>query len=373
MTIKRIALLLAVITILQIVPSFVLPVGSVDEEIDVSEMEVGKLYRAIFKTKEETGWSDIYVYNQSMEQFHTTIVKSTLPQELIVKKVEEGDVVVYVTNEVWSSTTDGNLDEYRYVEAHELHILEKIEEEPVVPDDGLVRGEVGLVIDGEVVETLTVAKGDRVYLFTELSDLFVGTPIYTWQLLINRESNSWATVQDYVYPYAAVSEALIANARLENGKATMRCVVTYNGVRYVSGEVDIVIDYESTPAEPPVLPEEVLSVTDAQIPQFEQELEAFCKAIEENYNGENLSGNVKELSIDPFEVDFSFYVTNSEATDTKGYVNTNYTVDNGNVVMVTYKKGTETVNFILNYNSYAVTVRMNGEQIPVGSYAYEIY
>ena len=113
--------------------------------------------------------------------------------------------------------------------------------------------------------------------------------------------------------------------------------------------------------------------TDAQIPQFEQELEAFCKAIEENYNGENLSGNVKELSIDPFEVDFSFYVTNSEATDAKGYVNTNYTVDNGNVVMVTYKKGTETVNFILNYNSYAVTVRMNGEQIPVGSYDYEIY
>ena len=162
MTTKRIALLLAVITILQIIPAFVLPVGSVEEEIDVSEMEVGKLYRAIFKTKEETGWSDIYVYNQSMEQFHTTIVKSTLPQELIVKKVEEGDVVVYVTNEVWSSTTDGNLDEYRYVEAHELHILEKIEEEPVVPDDGLVRGEVGLVIDGEVVETLTVAKGDRV-------------------------------------------------------------------------------------------------------------------------------------------------------------------------------------------------------------------
>ena len=41
--------------------------------------------------------------------------------------------------------------------------------------------------------------------------------------------------------------------------------------------------------------------------------------------------------------------------------------------MVTYKKGTETVNFILNYNSYAVTVRMNGEQILVGSYAYKIY
>ena len=112
---------------------------------------------------------------------------------------------------------------------------------------------------------------------------------------------------------------------------------------------------------------------DAQLAQFIEDLDAFCDAIEENYNGTAFGGSVKELPIEAFEVDFSFYVTESEATDMKGYENTNYTVDNGNVVMVTYKKGTETVNFILNYNSYAVTVRMNGKQIPVGSYAYEIY
>ena len=41
--------------------------------------------------------------------------------------------------------------------------------------------------------------------------------------------------------------------------------------------------------------------------------------------------------------------------------------------MVTYKKGASVVKFILNYNSYAVTVRMNGKLIPVGSYKYEIY
>ena len=112
---------------------------------------------------------------------------------------------------------------------------------------------------------------------------------------------------------------------------------------------------------------------DAQVAQFDADLEAFCLGIEENYNGTAFGGSVKDLPVAAFEVDFSFYVTESEATDTKGYKNTNYTVDNGNVVMVTYKKGTETVNFILNYNSYAVTVRMNGEQILVGSYAYKIY
>ena len=112
---------------------------------------------------------------------------------------------------------------------------------------------------------------------------------------------------------------------------------------------------------------------DAQVAQFDADLEAFCLGIEANYNGTAFGGSVKDLPVAAFEVDFSFYVTESEATDTKGYKNTNYTVDNGNVVMVTYKKGTETVNFILNYNSYAVTVRMNGEQILVGSYAYKIY
>ena len=112
---------------------------------------------------------------------------------------------------------------------------------------------------------------------------------------------------------------------------------------------------------------------DAQIPQFKADLEAFCAAIEDNYNGTAFGGAVNELSIAAFDVDFSFYVTDSEATDKGAYKSTNYTVDNGNVVMVTYTKGTEKVNFILNYNSYAVTVRLNGEVLEVGSYAYRIY
>ena len=113
--------------------------------------------------------------------------------------------------------------------------------------------------------------------------------------------------------------------------------------------------------------------SDAQLDQFKADLVAFCGVIEDNYNGTAFGGSVVELSIAPFDVDFSFYVTDSDATDKGAYKSTNYTVDNGNVVMVTYTKGTEKVNFILNYNSYAITVRLNGQVIEVGSYAYELY
>ncbi len=133
---------------------------------------------------------------------------------------------------------------------------------------------------------------------------------------------------------------------------------------------------------------------DAKLADLEASVESFCSAIEANYNG--MSASCPDLTkaedaeakhpascgckyetlaieVDAIELDFKSYVTSSDAMDKLGYVNTNYTVDNGNVVMVTYQKGTKKVNFILNYNSYAVTVRMDGELVKVGSYAYAIY
>ena len=133
---------------------------------------------------------------------------------------------------------------------------------------------------------------------------------------------------------------------------------------------------------------------DEKIANFKDQLNIFCDAIEANYNG--MSATCPDLSMAEGEepchgescdckyetleilacaeaVDFSFYVTTSEADNRADYVKTNYTVDNGNVVMVTYKKGSQKVNFILNYNSYAVTVRMNGQLVKVGSYAYTPY
>ncbi len=122
---------------------------------------------------------------------------------------------------------------------------------------------------------------------------------------------------------------------------------------------------------------------------FVADFDAFCVAIEANYNGstpgcanpaKHLDENTpcgcenkyETVAIASCVVDFSKYVTDSVSTNKADYTKTNYTVDNGNVVMVTYKKGTDTVNFILNYNSYSVKVRMdNGQIITVGSYAFD--
>ncbi len=122
---------------------------------------------------------------------------------------------------------------------------------------------------------------------------------------------------------------------------------------------------------------------DAKLADLKTEIETFCASIEANYTGLDASGKTPDdaacryetLAIASFaaDLDFSFYVTSSEANDRADYVDTNYTVDNGNVVMVTYKKGDSVVRFILNYNSYAVTVRMNGKLVEIASYAYEIY
>ena len=54
-------------------------------------------------------------------------------------------------------------------------------------------------------------------------------------------------------------------------------------------------------------------------------------------------------------------------TGTFDYTTTKYTSDDGSIVKVTYG---DSVSFIINYNSYAITVRLNGEVIPVDSYSY---
>lgn len=42
------------------------------------------------------------------------------------------------------------------------------------------------------------------------------------------------------------------------------------------------------------------------------------------------------------------------------YISTDYTEDSGRIVLVTYAKGDSKVHFVLNYNTYAVTVRLKG-------------
>lgn len=56
------------------------------------------------------------------------------------------------------------------------------------------------------------------------------------------------------------------------------------------------------------------------------------------------------------------FITDSVATDAD-YNYTKYTIDNGNVTMVTYKSGDSVVRFILNYNNYSVSVRLDSDTV----------
>lgn len=66
------------------------------------------------------------------------------------------------------------------------------------------------------------------------------------------------------------------------------------------------------------------------------------------------------------------FITNSVATDKDNYVYTDFTSDVGNIVLVTYSNGVETVKFILNYNIYSVKVNLgDGYEIPpIEKYSY---
>jgi hypothetical protein len=68
------------------------------------------------------------------------------------------------------------------------------------------------------------------------------------------------------------------------------------------------------------------------------------------------------------------YVTDSDIND-ENYQYTDFTCDNGNVVMVTYMHPTsgDKVVFILNYNNFVVNVRLAPGEKPISIDAYAYY
>ena len=70
----------------------------------------------------------------------------------------------------------------------------------------------------------------------------------------------------------------------------------------------------------------------------------------------------------------AYKLVTGSAADADDYRYTKYTNDSGNVVIVTYERTvngvTDTVRFILNYNTFGVNVRLDGEVYPVDKYGY---
>ena len=101
---------------------------------------------------------------------------------------------------------------------------------------------------------------------------------------------------------------------------------------------------------------------------FAADLDALIRTFKDEYDEEGNSP--VEVVFNSVEYDTSRYVTNSFATD-KDYQFTDYTIDNGNVVMVTYTKGNETVRFLLNYNLYSVKITLaDGEVYVLDNYGF---
>lgn len=111
--------------------------------------------------------------------------------------------------------------------------------EPEVNEEGLVTGQVSITKDGETISQVILEEGTKEYVFTELGSKVGENAKYQWQIMIDEEENRWATIMDYVYPYAVISEALIANQPNEDGYATIRCIADDGSKKYVSGNLSI--------------------------------------------------------------------------------------------------------------------------------------
>ncbi len=91
--------------------------------------------------------------------------------------------------------------------------------------------------------------------------------------------------------------------------------------------------------------------------EFVAEIRAYMTEMGAANNATDIVVNVGEIIYTPAHS----YFTTSAAQD-QDYKATESTIGNGTVVMVTYSNGTDTVRIVLNYNVYAVNIRLgNGE------------
>ena len=229
---RAITMLLLLTMIVSMIPlnSFVVA----DTGISFTEMEVGVLYNAELNYSKYTNMY-LYADGEGANKLFDTVSKMNLPSNLIVVKLQASDSYLYVTNEDWPS----DFDSYRYVDPAELTIISEVAiEEEAQPNDGLVRGEVQLIIDDEQANSVALDEGEKIHIFTKLSEVVGVNVTYQWQL--RAPNGEWATISDYILPYATISESLIRNARDKNGETAVRCLVTTKtGISYVSNELKI--------------------------------------------------------------------------------------------------------------------------------------
>lgn len=114
-----------------------------------------------------------------------------------------------------------------------------------------------------------------------------------------------------------------------------------------------------------------LTVEELKASDFDEKVYALIANYEALYAGAEDPAMTVAVVFPAFNYNSNYsFITDSCATDSD-YKYTNYTIDNGNVTMVTYKNGDSVVRFILNYNNYAVSVRLDSDTVlELGSQSY---
>lgn len=113
------------------------------------------------------------------------------------------------------------------------------------------------------------------------------------------------------------------------------------------------------------------TILDVEGDALEALVGAKLNAIFAKYSASDDSKADVEVKYSTFNYITDIYITESNAED-EDYIYTNFTIDNGNVTMVTYTKGDSAVRFVLNYNNYPVTVKLADQEqsIRIGAYGY---
>ena len=95
---------------------------------------------------------------------------------------------------------------------------------------------------------------------------------------------------------------------------------------------------------------------------FDKVINAVIEKYASQYSNGSVSATVNADDVNDYKSTFEF-ITDSSMLD-ENYVVTDFTCDNGNVVMVTYEKDVngnkETVVFLLNYNVFSVKIKLDG-------------
>ncbi|MBO5206520.1 MAG: hypothetical protein J6C09_02930 [Clostridia bacterium] len=164
-----------------------------------------------------------------------------------------------------------------------------------------------------------------------------------------REANNVILALEYVEAVDNCLSMTVDKAIKENGVGAAALKLNVDKAGLVAALCEL-IDAEGT-----TLPEYAAEALDAVIAEYETYYKNTDGTVDVAFGASDVA----------YESLYAFK-TDSVATDSDSvYVSTDYTSDNGNVVRVTYTKGNEKVEFILNYNTYAVDVRLAAGEKPV--------